>query len=233
MPPGLFFLPFLGLIFLVFVFFLFGLFLLIQIGAISVAFTKLGLSSAQVFWVLTATLAGSLVNIPVHRRTMPLSESEPVPSRPAGLWGHYRRMETATHGVQTVAVNLGGCVVPGVLSLYFLTRIGISGHLILALFLVSFFTFKLARPVPGVGIGIPFLLPPLIAVLATWTLAPAAQAPQVAYISGSLGTLIGADILNLMRPGTWKDLQAPVLSIGGAGTFDGIFLSGILAVLLA
>jgi len=29
------------------------------------------------------------------------------------------------------------------------------------------------------------------------------------------------------------DLRAPVLSIGGAGTFDGIFLTGIIAVLLA
>jgi uncharacterized membrane protein len=28
-------------------------------------------------------------------------------------------------------------------------------------------------------------------------------------------------------------LGAPVASIGGAGTFDGIFLTGILAVLLA
>ena len=233
MPPGLFFIPFLGLIFLLLVFFLFGLFLLIQIGVISVAFTKLGLTAAQVFWVLTGTLGGSLINIPVHRRAMPLSASDPVGTRPSGLWRHYRRLGQATEGVQTIAINLGGCVVPSLLSIYFMTRIGISGHLILALLLVSFFTYKLARPVPGVGIGIPFLLPPLIAVLATWTLAPADQAPQVAYISGSLGTLIGADILNLMRPGSSRDLQAPVLSIGGAGTFDGIFLSGILAVLLA
>ena len=232
MPPGFFFLPFLGLFFVLFLFLLFGLFLLIQIGAISVAFTKLGLSAAQVFWVLAGTLVGSLINIPVHRRTLSAST---VPSRSPldGLWKHYRRLGPSPKGVQTIAVNLGGCVLPSLLSIYFVTRIGISGHLILCLFLVSFFTHKIARPVPGVGIGIPFLLPPLIAVLATWTLAPAEQAPQVAYISGSLGTLIGADILNLFRPGIWRDLQAPMLSIGGAGTFDGIFLSGILAVLLA
>ena len=52
----------------------------------------------------------------------------------------------------------------------------------------------------------------------------------MAYVAGSLGTLIGADLLNL---GIVGDLQAPVLSIGGAGTFDGVFLTGILAVLLA
>ena len=52
----------------------------------------------------------------------------------------------------------------------------------------------------------------------------------VAYIGGSLGTLIGADLLNLSKV---QGLGAPVVSIGGAGTFDGIFLTGIIAVLLA
>jgi len=52
----------------------------------------------------------------------------------------------------------------------------------------------------------------------------------MAYISGTLGTLIGADLINL---GKIEGLQAPVASIGGAGTFDGIFFTGILAVLLA
>ena len=54
---------------------------------------------------------------------------------------------------------------------------------------------------------------------------------QLAEIGqGSLGTLIGADLLNL---GKIQGLAAPVASIGGAGTFDGIFVTGILAVLLA
>jgi len=45
-----------------------------------------------------------------------------------------------------------------------------------------------------------------------------------------LGTLIGADLTNLDK---LSGLGAPVASIGGAGTFDGIFLTGILAVILA
>ncbi len=52
----------------------------------------------------------------------------------------------------------------------------------------------------------------------------------LAYISGSLGTLIGADLLNLDK---LQGLGAPIASIGGAGTFDGIFLTGIVAVLVA
>lgn len=56
------------------------------------------------------------------------------------------------------------------------------------------------------------------------------RAPAVAYVSGSMGALIGADLLNLGRV---AEMGAPVLSIGGAGTFDGVFLTGILAGLLA
>jgi hypothetical protein len=55
-------------------------------------------------------------------------------------------------------------------------------------------------------------------------------AAPLAYIGGSMGTLIGTDLSNLDKI---NGLGAPVASIGGAGTFDGIFLTGILAVLLA
>jgi uncharacterized membrane protein len=62
-------------------------------------------------------------------------------------------------------------------------------------------------------------------------LAPVPTGPApTAYVAGTLGTLIGADLLNLHKI---KHLNAPVVSIGGAGTFDGIFLTGILAVLLS
>jgi len=36
-----------------------------------------------------------------------------------------------------------------------------------------------------------------------------------------------------MNLGRIQGLGAPIVSIGGAGTFDGIFLSGIIAVLLS
>ena len=58
----------------------------------------------------------------------------------------------------------------------------------------------------------------------------AEHAAPLAYICGSLGTLFGADLLNLDKV---QGLGAPVASIGGAGTFDGVFLVGIVAVLIA
>lgn len=55
-------------------------------------------------------------------------------------------------------------------------------------------------------------------------------APAIAFVAGVLGPLIGADLLHLREMET---LQTGVVSIGGAGTFDGIVLSGMFAALLA
>lgn len=49
-------------------------------------------------------------------------------------------------------------------------------------------------------------------------------------IASVWGTLIGADLLNLHR---LRKLGAHALSIRGAGMFDGIFLVGVVAALLA
>ena len=86
----------------------------------------------------------------------------------------------------------------------------------------------------GLGIATPMFIAPVAAAIAAWILTGAlgmgAHIDAVAYVSGVIGTLVGADLLNLKRLG---DLGAPVASIGGAGTFDGVFLTGIVAVLLA
>ena len=230
----MFFIPFLVVIFVVFFILLIFLFALIQVGAITIAFAKLGLTSGQVFVILLGTLFGSMVNLPLYRRSVPKPAGETVIDL-KGMWSHYRlpRYQNLSEGQQVVSVNVGGCLIPLVLSVYFIMNTGLSLGLLICFVLVSLATFKLARPVQGVGIGIPFLLPPLITVLAAWLFAPSEHIPQVAYVAGSLGTLVGADVLHLMNPRTMGSLQAPMLSIGGAGTFDGIFLSGILAVLLA
>jgi uncharacterized membrane protein len=75
----------------------------------------------------------------------------------------------------------------------------------------------------------PIFVPAIASALVAMLLSFRRAAP-LAYIGGSLGALVGADLLNLDRV---QGLSAPVVSIGGAGTFDGVFLTGILAVLLA
>jgi uncharacterized membrane protein len=76
---------------------------------------------------------------------------------------------------------------------------------------------------------VPTFAPPLLAAFAALVFSRRNAAP-LAYISGSIGVLVGADLLNL---DLLQSLGAPVASIGGAGTFDGVFLTGVIAVLLA
>jgi uncharacterized membrane protein len=89
--------------------------------------------------------------------------------------------------------------------------------------------YWLSRPIPGVGIAEPIFVPS-VATAVVASLISRGHAAPLAYIGGSFGTLIGADLLNL---GNIRGLGAPVASIGGAGIFDGIFLIGIISVLIA
>ena len=128
-----------------------------------------------------------------------------------------------------IALNVGGAIIPMLLSLYLLVKNRLYGRGLIGIAIVTVIVHMTAYPVKGVGIAVPIFIPPLAAagvgLLLSWKLAP-----PLAYIAGSLGTLIGADLLNL---GEIQRLGAPIASIGGAGTFDAIFLTGILAVLLA
>jgi uncharacterized membrane protein len=128
-----------------------------------------------------------------------------------------------------IAINVGGAVVPVLLSIYLIIRNRLGLSAVLAVVFVAAVVHTLAQPVKGLGIAVPTLIPPLAAALTAW-IAARRSAPALAYVAGSLGTLIGADLMNL---GIIQGLGAPIASIGGAGTFDGIFLTGIIAVLLA
>jgi uncharacterized membrane protein len=114
--------------------------------------------------------------------------------------------------------------------LYFLSQQPLNPiHILITLTMISAISYKLSRPVAGVGIGMPILIAPLTAAGLALILDPS-HAAHLAYISGVLGVLIGADILHLKNI---NKLGAPIASIGGAGSFDGIFMTGIIAALLA
>ena len=128
-----------------------------------------------------------------------------------------------------VAVNVGGALLPAVLSLYLFWRSASRVRMLLGVAVVTAIVHGLADIVPGVGIAMPMIVPPLAAAAVALVLA-FRHAPPVAYVAGSMGALIGGDLMNLPRIG---ELAAPVVSIGGAGTFDGVFLTGLIAGLLA
>ena len=201
------------------------LFIFIQVGLISYAYERLGISAQLIFPLLVFSLLGSSFNIPITR-----IESGPVTSeRVVDFFGIRYVVPTLEHHEPTViAVNLGGAVIPICLSLYLLFSLGLVVRGLLGIAVVSLIVHRLARPVPSVGIAIPVFVPPLVAAVTGLLLAPE-HAPALAYSAGTLGCLIGADLLNIPK---LAGLGAPIASIGGAGTFDGIFFTGIIAVLL-
>jgi uncharacterized membrane protein len=222
---GLYFFPLTALFIVAFFLFLVFLFIFIQVGLIGYAYERLGISAHFIFPLLLLSLLGSSINIPVTQ----ISSGPVVSQQRVDFFGMRYVIPFIAHHEQTViAVNVGGAVVPTLISLYLLFTTGLFVRGLLGVAFVSAIVHRLARPVPGVGIAIPMFVPPLIAALTGLFLAPE-HAPALAYVAGTLGCLIGADLLNLHR---LAGLGAPVASIGGAGTFDGIFFTGIIAVLL-
>ena len=198
----------------------------IEVGLLRYAYQKIGIGPRHMFLLLLLSFLGSYINIP-------LWHLPPHPVVAPGVVSYYGILHVIPMVKNwpgtVITINLGGAIIPTFLSFYLLLKNGLFAKSLAGVSLVAFCVYLIAQPVRGVGIVVPTYIPPLIA--ATVGLFLSRQyAPSLAYIAGSLGTLIGADLLNL---GRIQGLGAPIASIGGAGTFDGIFLTGILAVLLA
>jgi len=224
----MFYAPFLFFYVLLFFLLLAFLFALIEIHIIGFAFQAIGLPPEIAFLALLVSLLGSYINIPIMRLPCERVHDAEVMRR---FGVAYRIPAHLFRDSTTIAVNVGGAMVPVAISLYILAlRPQATPVALVVVAIVAIVARLFARPVPGVGIAIPMFIPPIAAALAAAFLAPAGLRPLVAYVGGVGGTLIGADLSNLRRI---RELGAPVASIGGAGTFDGIFLTGIVAVLLA
>lgn len=211
------------------IFFLISLFFaaMLQIQLFEIAFGKLGLTPEFSLFLLIGTLLGSGINLPIYslhsKETGHLIMS---PDRKM-IWEIF---QPAREGKIVVAANVGGCLIPLGLCLYFISMQLIDpSKIILGVLAITALSYKSSQLIPGLGVGMPIFLAPLSSALLALILDPE-HAAHLAYISGVLGVLIGADMLRL---NSIAALGAPVAAIGGAGTFDGIFLTGIIAALLA
>ena len=219
-------LPFAPLPFLLFVSLLVFLVAIVQVGALTLAFDKLGLSAESGFLLLFASLFGSAINLPLFSVR---AEAPPADAVPVAMRGLLRHMARQFHGRTLIAINVGGGLIPVLFSLYLVTRGGLPPlPVVMVIGIVAGMSHMISRPLPGVGIGMPLFVAPITAALAALLISPAHAAP-VAYVGGTLGVLIGAD---LTRLGDIRRMGTPLAAIGGAGTFDGIFMTGIVAVLL-
>ncbi len=202
------------------------LFVLLEIGVIEAAYQKLGMSHRAVTGLLLLTIFGSYINISltaIAARKLPHDRVIIVD----GMEHVLPRVQAAGHTI--IAINLGGAVIPILLSVYLLSRVGGLLPTLIATAAVSAVVHHFSRLIPGVGIAVPTLIPGVVAAIFA-TVLDRKRSASVAYVAGTIGCLVGADLTNL---GALARLHARIATIGGAGTFDSIFVSGIIAVLLA
>ena len=212
--------------FLILVFLFVGLIILIQLRILRYAYMKLGIGPGAALFLLFGSLIGSYFNIPITILPGSIVKSGQV----VDFFGMQYVIPYVEQSPGTVlAVNVGGAVIPTLMSTYLVIRYNLWLKAAIAVAAIAFIIHSMATPVHGIGIAVPVFAPVVATAILAFILSREYAAP-LAYVGGSMGTLIGADLLNLDKI---SGLGAPVASIGGAGTFDGIFLTGILAVLLA
>ncbi|MCF6149275.1 MAG: DUF1614 domain-containing protein [Candidatus Kuenenia sp.] len=196
------------------------------------ALVKLGLSPDVSVVVAMAIFIGGMINIPIKQ----IPRKEVIDVKRFEMFGFHRILpQMVQHRRYTIiAVNVGGCIVPCIIVIYELVRILQKGEYALMVTVISVIIniavcYYFARPIPGVGIALPPLIPALVAAACGFML-NRELAPLTAFISGVMGPLVGADLLHLRKI---QDTLTGIASIGGAGTFDGIVISGLAATLLA
>jgi len=213
-------------------------------SALACAFQPLGLSPrvgyAVALIMVLLSMMLSFVNIAIAEVSRQVLVPEIDYVSFFGIYYPVPRIRLVT-AKTVIAVNVGGAVVPLAISSLMILLMIVSSKALEALVVealtiavVSLVSYASSRIIPGVGIVVPALIPPLVAALSVMVLSGLVSAvelaPALAYSGAVIGALIGADVVNLVKH--FNKLQSPLISIGGAGTFDGIYLSGIAALFL-
>lgn len=197
-----------------------------MLKALAYGYGRMGIPGWAALSLLLASLLGAYVNVPlVHFPDAKVREVVEL----RRLGESYPVLVARDWPGMILAVNVGGALIPAALSVYLIVKRRLLLPAFFCTAAVAAAVYVFARAIPGLGIAVPVYVAPVSAAIAALA-ASRVEAAPLAYIGGSLGTLLGGDLLqmpHLLR------LGSPLVSIGGAGTFDGIFISGILALLFA
>ena len=138
-----------------------------------------------------------------------------------------------------VGINTGGALIPILISIYLIIRRDIPLLKVgIGILVVTAFTFFVTKPVPDRGIisSFPYwLIPGILACISSVILLRKdfVKGAPLAYASGTIGVLIGADFLHLYELLSYEPTKIGTMAtIGGAVLFDLIFLTGVLSVII-
>lgn len=198
-----------------------ALFFLLYLNVATLSFENLGLSPQGAFFLFALSLIGSVINIPIKRERVVHHNAHSV----FPMFFYYPPVVSE----QILAINLGGALIPLIFSTYLLFFRAPFLQTLLCTVIVATICYFIARPIPGKGIVLPAMVPPLAAAVVSMLFAKS-NPGAAAYVAGSIGTLVGADLMHLED---MKHTSSGVLSIGGAGVYDGVFLAGLVAAFLA
>lgn len=181
------------------------------IASIRKVYSSLGLSPQSIFAILFGILIFGFIPIPIF------------------LYNDW-----------IIGISVGGALIPLIVSIWLLSKGKVRpAEGFIGIVIVSFITYVITRVEPGVGIVadievafIPAIAAAFYSLSLFWE--DISKAAPMAFFSGTLGTLIGADVFHLSEilmtgpaPG-----ESDFLVIGGAQIFDMVFLSGFVAVSL-
>ena len=166
----------------------------------SFSFRKMGIPRHLVIPALVAILIGGLFNIPIWHS-----------------------------GSTTVAVNVGGAIIPLLISCYLLRKAPLLKTALAVAVVATVSSFLAKVDAQGISLHLGFLILPFTAVSVALILT-GRNAPQVAFIAGTIGAIIGVDLVHVRE---LIHLGAAGMSMGGRGVFDGIFTTGIISAVLA
>ena len=165
---------------------------LIQLGVLRYAYTRLGVGARPALLLLFGSLIGSYINIPIAA----LPAEQLMSGRDVIYFGmHYVVPVVVDWPGTVIAVNVGGALIPGLMSIYLLARNRLWGVGLVATACVTAVCHQLADPVPGIGIALPVLVPALSAAFVAlllsrahamrrrWPTSAAASARSSALIS--------------------------------------------------
>ena len=166
---------------------------ILQIGILGYAYEKIGIRRRTAYLILFLSLVGSYVNIPVAE----LQGAETVQYQVVhDRWGMTYWSPHIQHVGTVLALNVGGAIVPTILSIYLIAKNQIYLPAIAGTAFVAAVVYYLAEPVEGMGIAVPVFAPPIVSAVVAMLLSREYAAP-LAYVSGCMGTLVGADLMNL------------------------------------
>lgn len=209
--------------------------LLVSISYFKDLLTYVGVAGGLSFFLAVQISFLSLVLSPVNLVIKEVKRRAFVPEIEVvyvfGFPVYVPRLER-TYATTLLAINVGGAVIPTALSLVLTVLLSKFWTYLLVDILLTVLVSRLfSRVVRGVGVVMNPFVAPFFSVMFSFILFSRFPllVPVTGYISSVLGTLVGADLLNLNKV---LEASPQVVSIGGMGSFDGIFLSGLLSIIL-